>query len=58
MKILPWVQDILTTVHPWAQGILTKAIPGHKAFLHRPYMDPELSYQVLVTGFAKDMAVP
>ena len=38
---------IYPTVHPWAQ-----------AFLLRTSMGPGLSYQVLVTGFAHDRAVP
>ena len=50
------VKGILTSVHPWAQGILTKAIPGYKAFLLRPSMDPGLSYQVFAMVFAKDRA--
>ena len=42
------MQRIVTTVHPWVQGSIAKAI-------HRPY---RLPYQILVTGFAKDRAVP
>ena len=51
------VQGILTAVHPWAQGIFNKAIPGHRAFLLRPSMEPGLSWQFLVMGVARDRAV-
>ena len=37
-----------------ALGILTKGILGHRELLLRPSMDPDLSYQILVTGFAKE----
>ena len=40
----------------FTKGILTKGSLGHKEPLLRPTMDPELSYQILVTGFAKERA--
>ena len=37
-------------------AFLLQCIPGHKAFLLKPSLDPGLSYQVPVTGIAKDRA--